>query len=72
MPTLTVNGETRTLPDGARPRTLPLSPPYRSDARAIWTGNSMLLFGGLQASNLLPDDIYAYSLSRPMYLYQKP
>ena len=42
---------------------------------AVWTGSSMLLFGGGQTSTLgtiYPDDVYAYSLSRPMYLYQKP
>ncbi|PYK95993.1 MAG: hypothetical protein DME19_21280, partial [Verrucomicrobia bacterium] len=56
-------------------RTLPGAPAARTGATAVWTGNSMLLFGGSQSVNfapVYPGDVYAYSLTRPMYLYQKP
>ena len=56
-------------------RILPGTPAPRTGATAVWTGNSMLLFGGGQSANfapIYPGDVYAYSLTRPMYLYQKP
>ncbi len=56
-------------------RQLPGSPPDATGPTAVWTGTSMLLFGGSQPGNLgtvYPGDVYAYSLTRPMYLYQKP
>ncbi|PYK00107.1 MAG: hypothetical protein DME23_08145 [Verrucomicrobia bacterium] len=61
--------------DGWTRRTLPGAPAPRTGATAVWTGNSMLLFGGGQSANfkpIYPGDVYAYSLTRPMYLYQKP
>ena len=60
--------------DGWTRRTLPGAPAARTGATAVWTGNSVLLFGGSQSVNfapVYPGDVYAYSLTRPMYLYQK-
>lgn len=57
-------------------RALPAGPPAsRSGVTAVWTGNSMLLFGGSQTTTsgmALPDDVFGYFVTRPMYLYQKP
>jgi N-acetylneuraminic acid mutarotase len=54
-------------------RKLPGSPADVTAATAVWTGDSMVIFGGSRPlTQIYPNDVYAYSLTRPMYLYQKP
>jgi hypothetical protein len=56
-------------------RKLPGSPADVTGATAVWTGDSMLIFGGSQfgiPGPIYPNEVYAYSLTRPMYLYRKP
>ncbi len=51
------------------------SPADVTGAMAVWTGDRMLVFGGSRPSTqtaIYPNDVYAYSLTRPMYLYQRP
>ena len=56
-------------------RKLPGSPADVVGATAVWTGESMLIFGGSQLPTsrpTYPNEVYAYSLTQPMYLYRKP
>lgn len=48
------------------------NPKNRSGHAAVWTGEGMLVFGGMEASSTLPDSTLLYTLTRPLYLYGPP
>ena len=54
--------------DSWEPTTTFQAPSARSAHTAVWTGSSMLVFGGFNVGNTL----YAYTPPKVVYLYQKP
>lgn len=72
-----------TNPTGARydpvldawtPMTLMDAPKNRRGHTAVWTGKSMLIFGGVEGTGTtsLPNTVVNYSLSKTVYLYRHP
>jgi N-acetylneuraminic acid mutarotase len=47
------------------------APKARSGHTAVWTGDSMVVVGGLETGANLPDTTLVYQLTRPLYLYGK-
>ena len=49
------------------------APQARKSSAVVWTGNSMLVFGGYETMvSALPDTVLSYSLAKPLYLYRHP
>jgi N-acetylneuraminic acid mutarotase len=47
------------------------APPNREAHTAVWTGNQMIIWGGIGLNNARFNDTYSYTPDRVLYLYQK-
>ena len=59
-------------PAGIDPFAAALSDAELVRTHTVWTGNSLLVFGGTDSQGAFPDATYSFSLTKPMYLYKKP
>ena len=61
------------LTDAWTPMIQPGAPAHRSGHSAIWTGDTMLVYGGRETTTARPDTTLAFTFgSKPLYLYRHP